>query len=164
MSRGPFAAAVAAAIIAAASVLVAPGVAARAAEHEARARLASLAPVRGEVAVAERELGKLTEALREVAAFDSRRYSVTRFMGDVTRALPDESALVTFRLARQSGSLVALTPRAAAVVVGLESVRGLEAAEIVGPVTREVVAGKTLERVTIRFRVDVDARRIDGGA
>jgi hypothetical protein len=164
ISRGHVVAGAAAAIIAGASVLVAPGVAARAAEHEARARLASLAMVRREVAVAERELAKLTVALREVAAFDTARYSVTRLIGDLTGALPDESALVTVRLARHTGSLVALTPRAAAVLVRLEGVRGIGAAEIVGPVTREVVAGKTLERVTIRFGVDLDARRIDGGA
>jgi hypothetical protein len=139
--------------------LTAPGVAAWVVEHDAAKRLASLATARRDVVVAEQEIDKVTRALGEVSAFDASGYSMARMLADLTQALPDESALVTLRLARESASLVALTPRAAAMLVRLEGVRGIEGAEIVGPVTREVVAGKTLERVTIRFGVSVDARR-----
>lgn len=148
-------------IVAATGFLTAPGVVARFAEHEATERLTSLARDRRDVAIAEREVNKLTRALAEVSAFDASGYSMTRMLGDLTRALPDESALVTLRLASESGSLVALTPRAASVLVKLESVRGIEGAEIVGPVTSELVAGRTLERVTVRFRVSSTARRGD---
>lgn len=148
-------------VIAASGWLVAPGVAARFVEHEAAERLTSLAQDWRDVVVAEREVDKVTRALAEVSAFDASGYSMTRMLGDLTRALPDESALVTLRLARESGSLVALTPRAASVLDKLESVRGIEGTDIVGPVTRELVAGKTLERVTVRFRVSSTARRGD---
>jgi hypothetical protein len=156
--------AVVAAILAAASWLAAPGVAARFAEQAAVVRLMKLGPVRRDVAFAEREFAKLTGALGEVAAFDAPRIPMTPLLGDLTHALPDESALVTLRLARDGGNLVALTPRAAVVLTKLETVPGIDGAEIIGPVTREVLAGKTLERVTIRFRVSATARRIDRAA
>lgn len=111
--------------------------------------------------MAEREVKKVSDALGEVAAFDASRNSTTRALADLTRALPEESALVTLRLAGESGSLVALAPRAAAVLGALENVRGVESAEIVGPVTREVVAGKAIERLTVRFRIGRDARKYD---
>jgi hypothetical protein len=150
-------------LVSATAALAGPGVAARFTERRAAARLTSLAPVRRKLAFAEREVWKVTAALAEVSAFDASRYSMTRLLGDLTRALPEESALVTLRVTRDAGSLVALTPRAAAVLVKLESVPGIEGAEIVGPVTREVVAGKALERVTVRFRVSSQARRANPG-
>ena len=146
-------------VVSAAAALAGPGVAARFAERKAAARLASLAAVRRDLAFAEREVGKVTAALAEVSAFDASRYSMIRLLGDLTRALPDESALITLRLTRDAGNLVALTPRAAVVLVKLENVPGIESAEIIGPVTREMVAGKTLERVTVRFRVSPQVRR-----
>lgn len=141
--------------------LAAPGVAASFAERSAMARLTELAPTRRDIAFAEREFVKLTSALSEVAAFDQPRYPMTPLLADLTRALPDESSLVALRVAREAGNLVALTPRAAAVITKLETVPGIEGAEIVGPVTRELLAGKTLERVTVRFRVRPVERRLD---
>lgn len=152
--------AVVATIVAGVAWLGAPGVAARFAERAAMARLTKLAAVRRDVTFAEREFVKLTDALSEVAAFDGPRYPMTPLLADLARALPDESALVTLRLARDAGNLVALTPRAAVVLTKLETIPGIEGAEIIGPVTREVLAGKTLERVTVRFRVSAPARRI----
>ena len=147
------------AMIAVSAVIAAPGAAARVVERRAAMRLASLAPLRASIAAAEREVERVSSALSEVAAFDESRYSVTALLGDLTRALPEGSAVVTLRLTRTSGSLVALGPRAAAVLTKLEGIRGLEAVEIIGPVTREVVAGKALERITIRFQVSPAARR-----
>lgn len=146
-------------ILAGAACIVAPGIVARLAERNASADLAKLAPVRRDVTFAEREFAKLTAALSEVAAFDGPRYPMTPLLADLTHALPDESALVTLRIARNEGNLVALTPRAAVVVTRLETIPGIEGAEIIGPVTREVLLGKALERVTIRFRVNAPLRR-----
>lgn len=148
-----------AAVIAGAAVLAAPGAAARGLERRAAITLASLGPLRASIAAAEREVEKVTNALGEVATFDQSRYSVTVLLGDLTGALPDGSAVLTLRLTRASGTLVALGSRAAAVLTKVEGIRGIEAVEIVGPVTREVVAGKALERVTIRFQVRLAARR-----
>lgn len=149
-----------AAIVAALAWLAAPGVGARFTQRAAVASLAKLAPLRRDVAFAAREFEKVTRALNEVSAFDSLRYPMTPLLADLTRALPDESALVTLRLLRDAGNLVALTPRAAAMLTKLETVPGIEGAEIVGPVTREVLAGKTLERVTVRFQVRPAERRV----
>jgi hypothetical protein len=156
--------AVLAILLAGAAWLAAPGVTARFLEQSARTRLAKLAPLRRDVTFAEREFNKLTGALAEVAAFDGARYAMTPLLADLTRALPDESALVTLRLARNEGNLVAVTPRAAAVLTTLEAIPGIDAAEIMGPVTREVLGGKTLERVTVRFRVNPTPRRSDGAS
>jgi hypothetical protein len=148
-------------IMAGVASLAAPGVAARVAERAAMARLTALAPVRRDVTFAEREFAKLTAGLSEVAAFDAPRYPMAPLLADFARVLPDESALVTLRVVRDAGNLVVLTPRAAVVLTKLETVPGIESAEIIGPVTREVLAGKTLERVTIRFRVSAPVRRVD---
>lgn len=148
-----------AAVLAGAAMLAVPGVLARVAERAAVQRLTAIAPARRDVAFAERELVKLTSALGEVAAFDASRYPMPLFLADVTRAMPDQSAIVSLRLTRDAGNLVALSPRAAALLVKLEAIPGIAGAEIVGPVTREVLADKTLERVTIRFRVIPDERR-----
>jgi hypothetical protein len=47
---------------------------------------------------------------------------------------------------------VAFTPRAGALLTRLETVPGLAAPEITGPVTRETAGGHEVERVTVRFR------------
>lgn len=150
-----------AAIIASVASLGAPGVAARSVERSARAHLMQLAPVRRDVAFAEREFAKLTGGLSEVAAFDAPRYPMNLLLADFARALPDESAFVTLRVDRNTSSLVVLTPRAAVMLTKLETIPGIERAEIIGPVTRELLAGKALERVTVRFRVNAAARRPD---
>ncbi|MGH7719649.1 MAG: hypothetical protein ACREON_12500, partial [Gemmatimonadaceae bacterium] len=78
---------------------------------------------------------------------------LTLLMADLTRALPEGSALVAFRSDSAAGSIVALAPRAAAVLTAMEHVPGVVGPEIFGPVTREVVKEKELERVTVRFRL-----------
>lgn len=139
--------------------LAAPGLAARVAERSAAARLSALAPERREAVAVEREVAKLTAALGEVAAFDATRHGVGALLGDLTAALPDESAVTTLRMSGSDGSMMALTPRAAVLLTKLDGIRGVGGAEIVGPVTREVIAGKALDRVAVRFRLDVRARR-----
>jgi hypothetical protein len=153
-----------AAIIAWAASIGAPGVTARVAERDARTHLAKLAAVRRDVAFAEREFAKLTAGLGEVAAFDAPRYPMISLLGDFARVLPDESALVTLRVVRDAGNLVVLTPRAAVMLTKLETVPGIDSPEIIGPVTRELLGGKTLERVTVRFRLNAAARRVDRAA
>ena len=135
-----------------AASLLAPGLAARRTEHIARMNLASLARTRREVAIEERELARMTGALAEVSAFDSTRLVTTTLLTNVSRALPEGSALVTFRVDSAGGNVVALGPRAAQVLSALEHVPGLGAPEMVGPVTREIADGREVERVTIRFR------------
>jgi hypothetical protein len=145
--------AVPAAVLAAALgfALVAPAWRALAAGEAASARLGALGARRGEAATARRELERVDGALAEAAAFSASRASPSLLLAEVTRALPQGSALVSLRVDSAGGSLVALAPRAAPVLSALERVPGVTAPEIVGAVTREAAAGRQVERVGIRF-------------
>lgn len=148
-------AALAAAVLFAA---VAPAIKAMRAEDHAVGRIAAVQDRRRAASDTERELARVTQALAEAAAFDAERYSPTLLLADLAAALPQGSAVVAFTADTATGSLVALAPRAAAVVQPLEKVPGVVAPEIVGPVTREALAGRELERVTIRFGIDAVRR------
>ncbi|MBV9107950.1 MAG: hypothetical protein JO306_00910, partial [Gemmatimonadetes bacterium] len=97
-------------------------------------------------------------ALAEVSALGAVRWSPTRLLADVTRAMPAGAALVAFRADTASGSMVALAPRAASVLSALDRVDGISAPEISGPVTREPSPKGEVERVTVRFRLDPQRR------
>jgi hypothetical protein len=156
--------AAAAACIALAGAAVAPAWRAMQAEERAAATLAQVQRQRRAASAAERELATVTRALREVAAFDSARRSPILALADLARALPEGSALVAVRADTAGGSIVALAPRAAAVMAPLERVPGIGSPEIVGPVTSEVAAGRRVERVTVRFRRPAPAAPRAGGA
>jgi len=132
--------------------ILAPGLGARAAEHHAIAHLATIAASTRTTQRVARDVGLVTEALGEVATFDRDRRPVTMLMAALAKALPDGAALLAFHVDSAGGSVVALVPRAASLLTRLESVPGLGAPEIVGPVTRETAGGNQVERVTIRFR------------
>ncbi len=146
-------------LAAAMACLTAPGVAATIAQRRAQQRLTAIAEVRGSVVMAERELVRVNRALTEVAAFDSGAIPATMFLAELTRALPEGAAIVALRLTGETSTLVALAPRAAPVLTALERVPGIEGAEIVGPVTREIVGTQTVERLSVRFRFRMKATR-----
>jgi hypothetical protein len=132
--------------------LLAPGLGARAAEHRSIAHLATIAaPTRSAQRVA-RDNDLVTRALGEVASFDRGRRPVTVLMAALAKALPDGAALLALHVDSAGGSVVAFTPRAGALLARLETVPGLAAPEITGPVTRETAGGHEVERVTVRFR------------
>jgi hypothetical protein len=152
-----------------AAALIGPDLAKVVALRRVTARLAALDASAREVREAERELMRMTTALGEVAAFSASRRSATLFLRDLSRALPAGSALVALQLDTAGGTLVAIAPRAVAVVHALEQVPAIASPEIVGPVTREVIGGRGLERITVRFRLGGSARvpvsgRAPGGA
>jgi hypothetical protein len=146
------AAVIAALALSATAALVAPGIAAMRASHVAEARLAQLAPRRAAAVGVEIEVARVSAALAEVSAFDAKRRSRTLFVAGLSDALGEESAVVALRIDSAGGSIVVIAPRAAPVLARLERVAGVGATEIVGPVTKELVASRELERVTIRFR------------
>lgn len=145
--------AVAAAALAAALAFygVAPAWRAERAQERASARLATLARTRGQAADARRDLDDVSGALGEVSAFAARRRSPTLLLAAITRRLPAGTAMVSFRVDSAGGSIVALAPRAAAVLGALDRVPGIVSPEILGSVTREAAAGRQVERVTVRF-------------
>jgi len=111
-----------------------------------------MATTRRSIAENSREIGKVTAELNEIAAFSERRRSATLFLEALSAALPPEAAIVALRTDSAGGNLMALTPRASAVLSALDSITAVAAAEIVGPVTREIIGTRELERVTVRFR------------
>jgi hypothetical protein len=137
---------------------LAPALRAMDAEDGATARIAAVQDRRRAASDTERELGRISAALAEAAAFDAVRYSPTLLLADLTAALPAGTAVIAFRADTASGSVVALGARAATVVQPLEGIPGIVSPEIVGPVTREVIGGRELERVTVRFGIDAGRR------
>jgi hypothetical protein len=99
-----------------------------------------------------RDLARMSEALAEVASFDASHRSPTLILLQLTRALPENAALVTVRLDTAGGTMVILAPRAAAALAALDSVKAVVAPEIIGPVTKEMAGTRELERATVQFR------------
>jgi hypothetical protein len=141
-----------AAILALALAIVSPGLASSVAEHRAIAHLASVAQSTRAAQRVAHDNELVTRALGEVAMFDRGRRPVTVLMSEIAKVLPDNSALLALHVDSAGGSVVALTPRAGALLTRLERVSGLAAPEITGPVTRETALGHDVERVTVRFR------------
>lgn len=135
-----------------AAALAAPGVASARVSEAARAELATLAQRRRTALAINERLTEKTTALTRIAEFDATRRPALALLADVARLLPPDAALVTFRVDSVGGTLVALAPRAGAVISRLEKSARLAAPEMIGPVTREVAAGREYERVTVRFR------------
>ena len=128
-----------------------PTLMARHTAAQATAALSLLAPQRRTAETAESDLAHVSAALEEVAAFDRDRQPVTLLLDDLAHALPAGSALVTLRVDSAGGTLVALAPRAAALLERLEHVPSVSTPTFVGPVTREAAANAEVERVAIRF-------------
>lgn len=132
--------------------LAAPGLTASRASQRAERQLAGMATTRRSIAENSRAIGEVTAELNEISAFGERRRSATLFLEALTIALPPEAAIVALRVDSAGGNLMALAPRAAAVLSALDSITAVAASEIVGPVTREIIGARELERVTLRFR------------
>ncbi|HSY82698.1 MAG TPA: hypothetical protein VK807_13095 [Gemmatimonadaceae bacterium] len=132
--------------------VLAPGLGARVTEQRAIAHLATITrPTRAAQRVA-RDNDLVTRALGEVASFDRGRRPATLLMAALAKALPEGAAMLALHVDSAGGSVVAFAPRAGALLTRLETVPGLAAPEITGPVTRETAGGQEVERVTVRFR------------
>jgi hypothetical protein len=130
----------------------APGVSGAIAARQAESRLRSVAVQRRDVVKNEHELERITNALSEVSTYDRSRHSAVTLLGSISHALPIRSALVDIHYDSVGGTAVLLTDHsvdALAVIASLPVVRG---SEIIGPVTKELSAGREMERVTVRFR------------
>lgn len=139
-------------ILFATAAAVAPGI--RAAVDASRAtRLAERGEaVRAEAERIEDELRSVTAALDRVDRFASRRVDIPLLLGELARAIPDSTALLSLRIDSVETSLSVLTPRAADVIVELANVERVVSPRIVGSVVRDGGARTALERATIRFR------------
>ena len=139
-------------ILSAAGAIAGPSLVAIHTARDARSRLRSMGEQVFRAERDEAELSRVSQALAQVASFESSRRSATTLLGNLTRALPKEAALVALDVDTTGGTLVALGARASQVTTALEKVKEIASPEIVGPVTRESAGSREVERVTVRFR------------
>lgn len=107
----------------------------------------------------EAELGQLNRDLASAANFSRHRVSTALLLGAITEVLPEEAAITTLRIDTANVDIVTVSTRTAAVVDALSDVANLAAPTIVGPVSRETVGARELERATIRLRILPDYGR-----
>lgn len=97
-----------------------------------------------------RELAGMRRDLRRVADFSNGRASATLLLNAIAAALPEQAVISTIHVDTLAAELVVLSPRTAEVINALGDVPGLSAPLVIGPVSREVVAGHELDRATVR--------------
>lgn len=117
------------------------------------ARLAILAPAEHRVDSIERRLAQASSVLHTMEAFDANRTSPSHLLRDLTKALPEHTALVALTIDTLSGTLVALSRDPTSVVDALERVPELASPELLGPVTPETDNSQSLQRLTVQFRI-----------
>ncbi len=146
-------------LIATASVALSPLAAVRAARRSA-ARMADMRPGRWHViSGALAELDAVSGVLRDSQAFAETRTSVSQLLAEFTRLLPPGAAVQSFDWSGDRGEVVVLTANAGATLAALRRLPGVKSAELVGSVTNQTAGGRELQRVTIKFSMNVAARR-----
>lgn len=152
-------AAVLAAAIALAMLMVVPLASARVTARNAATEHASLrTQERSALGLAE-ELRRVSEMLDEIGARDAERRSSIELLSHLAAALPAGSVLTHLQVDTAGGTLIVLSPSTERVLTDLEANGRFAALEIVGPVSRERVGDRELDRVSLRFRhvpADVD--------
>ncbi len=99
------------------------------------------------------ELGRISRDLASAANFSRHRVSTALLLGAITQALPAEATVTTMRIDTANVDLVVLSPRTAAVVDAMSEVANIVAPTIIGPVSREMVGARELERATLRLHM-----------
>ncbi|MDB4878545.1 MAG: hypothetical protein JWM41_4991 [Gemmatimonadetes bacterium] len=120
--------------------------------RQARGVAVSTREMELEAARAEAELRRTTQLLETVRIFDANRGQITQLLGQLSRSIPESTAIVTFRVDSIEGSFVAIAPHVTDLLPEIGAVEEVAGARIVGSVTRETVAGVRLERAAFRFR------------
>ncbi len=133
--------------------------------QRAGARLRGVASDQWEAVVsALAQLDRVTAALDDVRSFADERSSLSILLADLTAAMPDGSVLLGFESDGPNGQLDLLAPPEATVLPIVQQLPGVAAAELIGPVNRETVAGRVFQRVTVGFRIEPAVRlRPDSG-
>ena len=146
------AAACTAVVVAVAGAASARGVAASRARANAERALSGAAKDYHTVLAHQTALTRIRTVLDQFAAFESDRVSATMLIGAFARALPDHTAMTALRTDSTGGTIVAIGPNAADLVIALDTLPEVTSPELLGPITQESVAGERLERVTVSFR------------
>jgi len=130
-----------------------PGLYSRARARDAERQLATNMDVYHDAAGAENQLYRVSGALEEVATFSAARHSPLLVLSEITAQLPNPGAMLTLSLEETGGRLVYLVPDGTSPLEWLERVPTVSNIEIVGPITRELVGGATMARVSVTFEL-----------
>ncbi len=107
------------------------------------------------------QLHRVTLVLETMRAFAASRAGVTALLGDLTRALPEGSAIANFELDHDKAQVLVITPEPAAVLTAVKGLKGLAAAELAQTVTRGPSVGPAFQRVVLRFQLKASAGDVD---
>ncbi len=118
----------------------------------ASARLVNLGDAPRQLATATAALQQTTSSIEQIEHFAESRRSICKLLRDITKALPDSTAITTLRVDSIGVALTAVSPHVADIVPALTSVSGAVMPQLAGAATREMIGGARLERATLRFR------------
>jgi hypothetical protein len=121
---------------------------ARASERQ----LQGLAATRRDLASAQAELRRVSDGLDHAARFAAERGGITRLLATLSGAAPESTAILDIRVDSVEGSFTAIAPHVADLLPVLTTAEGIDAPQIIGPVSRQIIAGARLERASFRFR------------
>ena len=114
-------------------------------------RLEMIADSARAAGLVEAELQQLGRSLRALSEFERSRPSASILLARLTQALPRGSALTAFRMDSSEAAVVTIGRNVMAVLASLETVPAIAGLKATAPVTREIVNGVTLERVSLAF-------------
>jgi hypothetical protein len=158
-ARRPVVVAVLLLLLALASVALSP-LAAVWAGKRASARVAQMRPGRWQVITgALHQLEQVSSVLHDAQSFAESRSSASALLGELTRLLPEGSALLTFDWSEDRGEVVVLTTNAGATLAALRRLPGVGSAELIGSVSSQPAGGREFQRVTVRFAMTRAPRR-----
>ena len=133
------------------AALLAPGTAAARQERRDAVRLHELRGVLIRWYPAEKTLRERTAALKEVESFVGSGRSALQFLAELSRALPDSTAVISARIDSSGASVTMFAARAASIIPVVSTLTAAAEPQIVGAVTRETLAGIPMQRLALRF-------------
>ncbi len=98
------------------------------------------------------ELARVSDALHTLGSRGGEGRATLPLLERIGAGLPTGAAVTHLQVDSGGGTLVALAPSADGVLNGLATATAVAEPEIFGPVTRERVGDRDLERVSLRFR------------
>lgn len=146
---------VASALLAASSlaaVALGPSVAAQREISRLRETLRSKARAITDVTAGASASERESRILEGIEQFARSRHSKLRVLGALTSALPESTAIASFRADSTGGTLVALAVNGPGVVTAISELPGFTQPRLIGPIIRETGGATTLDRLTIGFR------------
>lgn len=99
-------------------------------------------------------LDRTTAIIGEVHGFASKRRDITNLLGALAAGLPAGTTVVSLELTDSLCQLGALSPNSADVLSAVRQIPGARSVELLGPVQHETMAGREIQRVTVRWSED----------